>query len=137
MAYFERADERDRLILCNICNVKCSERSITNHKAKCSQKHPNKFASGALKRCNYDSSHIVEADIFDLHLEFCTKRQSEIVAQYQEEYNNALNGGKTSAKPASDTPVPDVLYQSSEDWGRDANMCPYISKALSKNLKLN
>lgn len=84
MAFFERADERDRRVLCNICNVLCNEKSMMTHRVKCTERHPDKLAEGgSLKKCEFDSGHIVEADKMDLHLEFCTKRQTEIVAEFQ------------------------------------------------------
>lgn len=128
MAYFERTDERDMLILCNICNVKCAERSLTNHKAKCIERNPDKFTKGLLKRCKYDSSHIVEADKLDLHLEFCTKRQNEIVAEFQEESKIAI-GSIDNTPPNNGHSNPSSLV--SDDWNRAANNEPFIHN-LSK-----
>lgn len=99
MAYFQRADERDRLILCNICNVKCSERSLTNHKAKCYDRNLARFKKGDLIRCTYDSSHIIEAGKLEDHKEFCNKYQNEIVAQFQEAMANATPDSGSSPVP--------------------------------------
>lgn len=86
MAFFDRGDDRGSLLLCNICNVKCSERSITSHRAGCSEK-PNfahKFSEGQLVRCKYDCSHIFGASKLESHLEFCGGYQDTLVATYQE-----------------------------------------------------
>lgn len=84
MAFFQRADERDRLVLCNICEVKCSERSMTAHRSKCAERHADKFTKGLLIRCHYDSGHIVDKGMLDWHYEFCAKRQSQILGEFQQ-----------------------------------------------------
>lgn len=85
MAFFERTDERDMLVVCNICKVKCSERSLTTHRIKCADRNATKFRSGELLRCAYDSGHIVEAGKLGPHQEFCIKRQNDLVAEFQRE----------------------------------------------------
>lgn len=113
MAYFERADERDRLICCNICNVNCAERSLTNHRISCRERNLKKFQS-QLVVCKYDSGHIVEADKLDLHLEFCTKRQSEIVSEYQEE-SKIAKGPIDITIPESPSPEVDDEWNHATD----------------------
>lgn len=86
MAYFERSDERDRLIVCNICNVKCAERSITIHKYNCHNNYKKKFDDGDLLRCEFDTSHVVPKGRMNLHLEFCNKYQNVVLADYQQAF---------------------------------------------------
>lgn len=137
MAYFERGDERDMLIVCNICNAKCAERSLTNHRAKCSERHSSKFAKGQLLKCSYDSGHIVEAGQMNWHLEFCTKYQNKLVEEFQEEDFKVKNplvltGINNPASSGFANPPGDSLND--EDWNRDAD--ERFVEDLSK-LKLN
>lgn len=85
MAFFERKDEFNQMITCNICKANCSERTITTHVAKCSDvpKHQAKFSNGQLERCQYDRTHIVDGGTMNIHLEFCNKRQNQLLAEYQ------------------------------------------------------
>lgn len=83
MAYFFRDDERNPLILCNICDVKCSENALVKHRLKCAKKHADKFTNGELVRCEYDPSHIMKPDQMPLHLEFCLKHQNQLKEEYQ------------------------------------------------------
>lgn len=132
MAFFERTDERDPLITCNICNVKCAERSMTQHKSKCADKHSDKFTSGKLERCSYDSGHFVEPDKMKLHLEFCIKRQSYLVAEYQREtakIHRPDEKAKENGPAQVEEPEP---FATSDDWGVQANSKPYIAKMRFK-----
>lgn len=85
MAFFERGDERDALVLCKICNAKCSESSKIRHQAKCRLRPENraKFEKGHLLVCDYNPSHIIPAGGMDDHLEFCGSYQSRLLEQYQ------------------------------------------------------
>lgn len=132
MAYFERADETDKLVLCNICDVNCLERGIMAHRSKCAVKHREKFARGLVERCEFDSGHIVKPGMMDLHLEFCVKRQQNIVSEYQ----------RTQSREPAPLPViqktwttlEDRQNHDDDDWNRiDINKA-FISKL--KDLKL-
>lgn len=83
MAYFERCDERDKLIVCNICYVKCAERSITIHKSRCRENYKYKFDKNELLVCSYDASHIIPIGGEELHHEFCHKYQKQILGECQ------------------------------------------------------
>lgn len=133
MAYFERADERDKLIICNICSVNgnsitVNERGITNHRAKCSIKHPNRFKNGELERCQYDSSHIVKGGMMSLHLEFCTKYQNKLVGEYQEAFRTDTESPVETRRERSLT---------DDSWNREANSDNFISELADKTKKLS
>lgn len=99
MAYFQRKDEADHSILCNICNVNVKERRLTNHRSVCRSKNPEKFKSGQLVECKYNSNHIVEADKMSLHLEFCVAYQSLCTSEYQKAKKEATLALNDSRKP--------------------------------------
>ena len=130
MAFFDRADERDQLILCNICNVKCAERSIVNHRNNCKDRNADKFRKGALLKCEYDTSHIVEAGKMELHLEFCNKRQTELLSEFQ------LVTGNTApvlGEPSWSSGDPSA-HEVDDEWNRKATDKCFV-KQMSK-LKL-
>lgn len=134
MAYFERADERDRLILCNICNVKCAERGITTHRAKCSEKpqHKKKFLSGELERCYHDSSHIVEGGKMSLHLEFCNKYQNQILAEYQLMYQELEEANRAAqAAIASNNEASTEVGTDEDNCDKVANSDTFVGKMRS------
>lgn len=135
MAFFERTDERDKLVVCNICNVKCSERSLTSHRMKCSIRHKDMFKSGELIRCSYDSGHIIKLGEMDDHLEFCIKRQNNLLADFQRDI-------RLADAPTSDVPESTSLSfstntnarsatETADDWNREADENPFSFK-LSK-----
>lgn len=142
MAYYERTDERDALILCNICNVNVSERSLLTHKNKCFERYIGKSNNGRhFKRCQYDSGHIVEVDKYSLHLEFCKKYQTERVSEHQiaaREVAMALN--KASDEITSDH-LREPLTSSSlptdgieDDWNLEANHETFTLKMSKLNI---
>lgn len=136
MAFFDRADERDQLIKCNICNVFCNERSITTHRVKCADKNPAKFRDGSLEKCSYDSSHIVEKGTLSLHYEFCRKRQAALRDEYQKA--EFLNKNKRLLVPLgkpSGYQSEEVPFDPEEDWGASANCEPFISSMAKLSLR--
>lgn len=118
MAYFERSDERDRLILCNICNVKCSERGITIHKYNCRNNYKKKFDDGKLLVCSYDIGHIVPQGKMDLHLEFCNKYQSVILAEYQVAFRSPSITPETPASSSGNFTSHDADSELTEEMSR-------------------
>lgn len=118
MAYFERADERDQMVLCNICNVKCAERSILVHKGKCSERHAKKFSSGDLIMCQYDRTHIVPRGQLEIHLEFCSKYQNKLVGEYQLACKAATSGTLTESITATSEPKEPIII-TDPDWVGD------------------
>lgn len=132
MAYFERGDERDQLVFCNICNVKCAERSIIVHKGKCSDRHAKKFQSGDLIKCQYDSTHTVPEGQWDDHLEFCTKYQNKLLGVYQLACRAAV----------SDCPIVEPIrgpeldkpFVNNDEWSIDPNRETFTMKF--DNMKL-
>lgn len=96
MAFFERADERNKLILCKICKVNCAERSMMTHTVNCAKKHQARFKpKGDLVICEYATNHIVEDSKMEWHQEFCAKRQQQIVSDYQ------IEASKSKSLPKS------------------------------------
>lgn len=113
MAYFERADERNKLILCKICKVNCAERSMLTHTVNCAKKHQAKFKpKGDLVTCEYATNHVVEASKMSWHLEFCAKRQQQIVSDYQIEASESKSMPYPS-KSASSLTIDDEKDQES------------------------
>lgn len=126
MAYFERGDEANKLIVCNICNVGCKESSLTVHKVKCSEKpcHKKRFDKGGdLQKCQYDSSHIIKGDNMSIHLEFCSSYQSKLVGEYQSDQRKAQTIPE-SYPPAKAEPASSDYDDS---WSREANSKPFLS----------
>lgn len=125
MAYFERGDEANKLIVCNICGVSCKESGLTVHKSKCSEKpeHRKRFAEGGdLQRCQYDSSHIVKRGNMSMHLEFCTKYQNKLVAEFQSAFC------EQKPEPSRPERVPEpAQYDGDDSWGEEANCKPFLS----------
>jgi hypothetical protein len=134
MAFFERADERDQLIVCNICNVKCNERSITQHKFKCAEKNAHKFKNGELVRCKYDQGHIVKPDKLSLHLEFCTKRQNQLKDEYQREVARSM-GVAVDQGPSPINFNQDTNTESVGDWGAATDAEPRVVRFSKLNIK--
>lgn len=128
MAFFERADERDPLILCNICEVKCSERSITSHRMKCAQRKPDQFKS-RLTRCSFDSGHIVERAKMDIHLEFCRKRQTTLVDEFQKIQ------GMTNPNAAASTVTNREPVTFDDEWQPEPESDLVIAKLSKLKLK--
>lgn len=127
MAYFERGDEANKLIVCNICNVACKESSLTVHKRRCSDRpeHKKRFDKGwDLQRCRYDTSHIIKGDNMDIHLEFCTKYQAQLVEEYQSATRAAQN--LPDYCPPSKTD-PDSTENVDDSWGKEANSKHFLS----------
>lgn len=85
MAYFERRIETQK-VSCLICKAKCAEPTIMRHRASCREKPENvrKFERGEFEKCSWDSNHIVERGMMDMHLEFCLKYQSIQKDKFQE-----------------------------------------------------
>lgn len=131
MAYFERADERDQLVFCNICDVKCAERSIIVHKGKCSERHAKKFQSGDLIKCQYDSTHIVPRGQLDMHLEFCSKYQNKLVGEYQLACRAAISG------PVIEPILPrreEPLITTDPEWSIDPSQEPFTLRFSNMRL---
>lgn len=140
MAFFERTDERDKLVFCNICNVKCAERSLTVHRIKCSARFKAKFDSGELERCAYDSGHIVKRGGMEDHLEFCSKRQNKLVNEFQEDCR-FVEFEKAGALPELEPiQIRSAFVQEfddadQEDWNKLAGTHKFVSQFSKMHLK--
>lgn len=88
MAYFERSDEFDMRVDCEICGAKLAERSVTAHKSKCIIRNSSKFSECKLERCKYNFNHIILAGKMKDHLEFCNKYQQQLVTEFQQAFHN-------------------------------------------------
>lgn len=139
MAFFERTDERDRMIKCNICDVMCSERSMTKHRMQCCvhPKQVDKFKRGKLIRCIYDSGHIVPNGQMDDHLEFCTKYQNNLVSEFQRESRMADTYSLGTEEQVREINLPvresQVELGAGDDWGKEADE-PFISNMAKLRL---
>lgn len=129
MAYYERGDEANKLIVCNICNVKVKESGLTVHKAKCCEKpdHKKRFSEGGdLQKCQYDSSHIIKGLNMDIHLEFCTKYQDIMAAEHQTAWRQAQKILEAHS-PDKGGPKQEPESQPDDGWHRAANSEPFLS----------
>lgn len=100
MAFFERADERNKLIQCKICKASCAERSMLTHTMNCikNPRYKAKFMpEGGLTVCSLVTTHVVEESKLKLHQEFCAKRQQQFVAEYQLETSKAVSSPRTES----------------------------------------
>lgn len=82
MAYFQRGDERDQIVTCQLCSQQLRERSYVNHTSdKCIGLL--RLKNGTYVRCKYDSGHIIDKNKMEIHLEFCAKRQAHLREELQ------------------------------------------------------
>lgn len=123
MAYFQRGDERDQLIRCNICGVNVAERSLIVHKTKCaiSPLHGHKLKEGKLERCPYDSCHFYTPAQKKDHFEFCVKYQGKLLSDYQEKCRASLQA-RPDAISAISKPDPLKSFEpANSGWNNDAD----------------
>lgn len=83
MAFFERGDEANSLVLCPVCLVKVKENGLTKHINSCVKANSSKFEKRELEHCPYNVNHIVKGGKMDVHREFCDGYQKRILEEFQ------------------------------------------------------